>query len=74
MKIVLIEPRACEANVYSKLPMPLLSHAVISSTGWISRDIQGRILNIKQPFLQTYYRITQLFTPYQRNIHLFIFR
>lgn len=24
MKIVLIEPRACEANIYSKLPMPLL--------------------------------------------------
>ena len=24
MKIVLIEPRACEANVYSKLHMPLL--------------------------------------------------
>lgn len=24
MKIVLIEPRACEANIYSKIPMPLL--------------------------------------------------
>ena len=24
MKIVLIEPRACQANVHSKIPMPLL--------------------------------------------------
>lgn len=35
MKIVLIEPRACEANVYSKLSMPLLGPVYL---GTILRD------------------------------------